>query len=324
METESLAIQISDLRVDYEDFTAVKELNLSVGKGEIFGLVGPNGAGKTSTFKVLATLMEPTYGEVSIGGIDILENPSQARKIFGYMQDLAPVPTDLKVWEFLDLFARAYGLDKHAAKRRVDECLEIVNLSDKRTVYCKALSRGMTQRVVLAKSLLHMPQVLLLDEPASGMDTLSRVSLRNTLKALSSKGVTVLISSHILTELSSICTQVGIINEGQILDFGKPSDVVGRLGKSDSSRVIKVLLLKESLPLIEYLNDQALVANVETSEASIQFQFLGSLVQQVELLKSLMLKDFPIHSFEEVEVNIENVVLNLSKPVVSNGGQNSK
>jgi ABC-2 type transport system ATP-binding protein len=209
----SKAISISELRVDYEDLTAVDGLNLDMGPGEIYGLVGPNGAGKTSTFNVLATLLEPTYGEVRLCGIDIREHPEEARQHFGHMPDLAPIPTDLRVWEFLDLFAGAYGIPGPDRKKRIEECLELVSLKDKAKAYCKTLSRGMIQRVVFAKVLLHRPRILLLDEPASGMDPPSRVALRKVLLHLAREGVTTLISSHILTELTGFCTKIGIFHE---------------------------------------------------------------------------------------------------------------
>lgn len=155
---QGAAIEIRDLRVDYGDFVAVSDISLSVPFGEVYGLVGPNGAGKTSTFKVLATLMEPTYGEVSLAGIDALENKEEVRCILGYMPDLAPVPSDLKAWEFLEFYADAYALGSSKERsERVAECLEIVSLSGEHNSWCNQLSRGQTQRLVLAKTLLHRP-----------------------------------------------------------------------------------------------------------------------------------------------------------------------
>ena len=162
MNSSPPAIDIRSLRVDYGDFVAVNDLSLSVPTGEVFGLVGPNGAGKTSTFRVLATLMEPTYGEVWLDGIDIIDDIEGARRVVGYMPDLAPVPSDLKVWEFLDFHAAAYGIGNRARRRdRVAECLREVDLEAQRNQWCGELSRGQTQRVVLAKTMLHRPRVLL-------------------------------------------------------------------------------------------------------------------------------------------------------------------
>ena len=187
------AIEIRDLRVDYGDFVAVRDISLSVPCGEVFGLVGPNGAGKTSTFKVLTTLMEPTYGEVSIAGLDIFEQAEEAREVMGYMPDLAPVPSDLKLWEFLDFHANTHRLGNGKERRaHVDECLELVNLLDKSDSWCKELSRGQTQRLVLAKTLLHRPKVLILDEPASGLDPLSRREMRIIFQDLARQGLSLI------------------------------------------------------------------------------------------------------------------------------------
>ncbi|NIP92658.1 MAG: ABC transporter ATP-binding protein, partial [Akkermansiaceae bacterium] len=213
MESGGAAIEIRDLRVDYGDFVAVRDVSLSVPYGEVFGLVGPNGAGKTSTFRVLATLMEPTYGEVALAGIDALENKEAARCILGYMPDLAPVPGDLKAWEFLEFYADAHALGPAARRtKRVTECLEIVSLTDQRASWCRQLSRGQTQRLVLAKTLLHRPKVMILDEPASGLDPLSRRELRHSLRAIAGEGASVLVSSHILGELAEMCSSLCVMN----------------------------------------------------------------------------------------------------------------
>src|SRR5436189_2372890 len=228
------AIDIRSLRVDYGNFVAVDDLTLTVPPGEVFGLVGPNGAGKTSTFRVITTLMEPTYGEVFLDGVDIFEDIESARRIIGYMPDLAPVPTDLKVWEFLDFHANAYGIGTRAQRReRVAECLEEVALTEQRNNWCRALSRGQTQRVVLAKTLLHRPRVLILDEPASGLDPLARRDLRNALRKLAKAGATVFVSSHILSELAEMCSSLCVMNHGRLLASGTTDEVREQLGSTE-------------------------------------------------------------------------------------------
>lgn len=221
-------IETTDIRVDYGEVTAVRDLTLSVPQGEVFGLIGPNGAGKTSLIRVLATLSEPTYGEAMVAGLDVREHRADARRRIGYMPDLAPVFKDLKCWEFLDLFAASYFVGRRERRLRIDEVFERVNLTMKRDAMAGTLSRGMTQRLVLAKTLLHDPEVLLLDEPASGLDPIARIDLRNLLRDLASRGKTVLISSHILNELSTFCTSIGIMEKGNLVLSGNIEDIVGR------------------------------------------------------------------------------------------------
>ena len=223
--SNEFAVQTVDMRVDYGDFVAVNELCLNVPRGEIYGLIGPNGAGKTSSFKVLATLMEPTYGDVFIGGVDISLQPEEARKHLGYMPDLAPIATDLKVWEFLDLFASAHGLSGKIQRTRIEECLGKVALDDKRNEYCKSLSRGMMQRLVLAKTLLHRPSLFLLDEPASGLDPMASNELSEILKKLSSRGATILMASHDLFRVRETCDKIGIIKNGSLIKEMSSKDV---------------------------------------------------------------------------------------------------
>ena len=238
----SAAIEIRDLRVDYGNFVAVNDISLSVPAGEVCGLVGPNGAGKTSTFKVLTTLMHPTYGEVRLCDMDLFEQPEAAREVLGYMPDLAPVPSDLRLWEFLDLFAHAHGIGASAKRRlRIEQCLEEVHLTDKRNSWCRELSRGQTQRLVLAKTLLHRPRVMVLDEPASGMDPLSRRDLRLTLRKLAENGVAIIVSSHILSELADMCTSLCVMNQGRILASGPVDEVRHQLGNADRTLVLTVL-----------------------------------------------------------------------------------
>lgn len=304
------AIQLTDVRVDYGAYTAVHELSLSVPPGEIYGLIGPNGAGKTSSFKVLATLLEPTYGDVHVCGIDVAEAPEEARRRFGYMPDLAPVPTDLKCGEFLDMFVAAYGVPRALQKQRVSECLEKVRLSDKRDSYCKSLSRGMMQRLVLAKCLLHQPKALLLDEPASGLDPASRVALRDTLRDLAREGVAIMISSHILSELSELCTQIGILNQGRMLDSGPPDQVAHRLG-ARTHRILEIRLQQRSQEAIEFLSKLSHTQSIKTDGDRLIIDYLGDEEDQTQLLRELIQHKIPVRTFSERGITIEDVILNL-------------
>jgi ABC-2 type transport system ATP-binding protein len=315
------AIKMVDLRVDYGDFAAVDSLSLSVPAGEVFGLVGPNGAGKTSSFKVLATLMEPTFGEVFLCGIDIALQPEKARRVLGYMPDLAPVPTDLKCWEFLDLYAAAHGLGENARRTRIAECLEKVDLEDKRDAICDSLSRGMKQRLVLAKTLLHRPKIMLLDEPASGMDPVSRAALRKTLRALAEEGTTVLVSSHILSELSDMCTSVGFMAAGKLVDAGKIEEVLARQGSAE--RQIKLELLDDSsVAACKEAILEAGVAEVSSTGNLVSFSMAGEGAEQVALLKGLIEQGLPVRNFEERRTSIEDVLLDLDQKHHQAGGMN--
>src|SRR6187401_935467 len=281
------AIDIRSLRVDYGNFVAVDDLTLSVPPGEVFGLVGPNGAGKTSTFRVLTTLMEPTYGEVFLDGVDAFEDIESARRIIGYMPDLAPVPTDLKVWEFLDFHAAAYGLGNRAQRReRVAECLEEVALTEQRNSWCKALSRGQTQRVVLAKTLLHRPRILILDEPASGLDPLARRDLRNTLRKLANTGATVFVSSHILSELAEMCSSLCVMNRGRLLASGTANEVRHQLGNTD--RTITATLLSRQEEAAAWLASQPNVHDLRIAGHQVIFGFTGCDETQAGIMEGII------------------------------------
>jgi ABC-2 type transport system ATP-binding protein len=213
----------------YDRTLAVAGLDLDVGGGEIFGLVGPNGAGKTTTLRILATLLVPDHGDAEIAGASVRRNPDDVRRVLGWMPDSFGVYDDMKVWEYLDFFARCYGIPADRRRRIIGDLLELVDLGDKRDTYVQGLSRGMQQRLCLAHSLVHDPQVLLLDEPASGLDPRARVELRELLRELRSMGKTILVSSHILPELEELCTSVAIIDRGQVLAHGRVAEIERRL-----------------------------------------------------------------------------------------------
>lgn len=312
----SLALSIRQLRVDYGNFTAVHDLNLDIGPGEIFGLVGPNGAGKTSTIRVLAGLLQPTYGEVSILGYDLFEKASSVHSHISYMPDLAPVIPDLRVWEFLDLYAQAFGLEGEERGKRVDEVLEKVQMSQHRKVMGKALSRGMTQRVVLAKSLLNRPKFLLLDEPASGMDPIARMGLRDILQELAAEGATVLISSHILSELSEMCTSVGIMHLGRLVKNGPINQVLDNLGASHA--FIQIEVLENPASTLEFLKQQKQVSIKKQEEKLIHIEAPGDADAQAQLLKDMVKADLPIRGFTRKGSSIESILKDLMQ---DKGGQ---
>jgi ABC-2 type transport system ATP-binding protein len=213
----------------YDRTLAVAGLDLDVGEGEIFGLVGPNGAGKTTTLRILATLLVPDAGDAEIAGASVRRNPNDVRRVLGFMPDVFGVYDDMKVWEYLDFFARCYGIPADRRRRMIGDLLDLVDLGSKRDTYVQGLSRGMQQRLCLAHTLVHDPLVLLLDEPASGLDPRARVELRELLRELRALGKTILVSSHILPELEELCTSLAIIDRGQVLAHGRVADIERRL-----------------------------------------------------------------------------------------------
>lgn len=310
MTTDTIpALEIRNLRVDYGNFTAVDDLSMTLMPGDIYGLVGPNGAGKTSTIRVLATLLEPTYGDISVLGKDLFEEPEFAHGVMAYMPDLAPVIPDLKVWEFLDLYAASNGLVGEEKDKRVNECLEKVKLADKRDVYGKGLSRGMMQRVVLAKSLLHRPKLLLLDEPASGLDPVARRDMRVILQEVAAEGTCVLVSSHILSELAELCTSVGIMHEGKMIKSGKLHDVLSDIEVDKVA--IEVELVEAGGTIKEFLENRQGVENVKVDAVKVGFDFTGGKPEQAQLIADLVGAGIAFRSFTPKGKGIESLLMNL-------------
>jgi len=224
----TIAVRTDGLTKRFGRSTAVAGVQLEIEAGEIFGLVGPNGAGKTTTLRMLATLLPPTAGDADVGGHSVRREPDAVRGVIGYMPDTFGVYDDMRVWEYLDFFGRCYGLTAARRRQMIGDLLELVDLADKRGAYVQDLSRGMQQRLCLAHALVHDPQVLLLDEPASGLDPRARVELRELLRELRALGKTIVISSHILPELEELCTSVAIIDHGRLLASGKVEDIADR------------------------------------------------------------------------------------------------
>jgi ABC-2 type transport system ATP-binding protein len=222
-------VQATGLVKRYDRTIAVGGLDLDIAPGEIFGLVGPNGAGKTTTLRILATLLVPDAGDAEIAGWSLRRNPNDVRRVIGFMPDSFGVYDDMKVWEYLDFFARCYGIPADRRRRMIGDLLELVDLGPKRDTYVQGLSRGMQQRLCLAHALVHDPLVLLLDEPASGLDPRARVELRELLRELRTLGKTILVSSHILPELEELCTSVAIIDRGVVLAQGRVAEIERRL-----------------------------------------------------------------------------------------------
>ena len=297
----------------YPGTIAVAGLDLAVGDGEIFGLVGPNGAGKTTTLRILATLLAPTAGHAEIAGIDVRRNPDAARRVLGFMPDVFGVYDDMKVWEYLDFFARCYGIPAARRRRMIGDLLDLVDLGDKRDAYVQSLSRGMQQRLCLAHTLVHDPQVLLLDEPASGLDPRARVELRELLRELRSLGKTILISSHILPELEELCTSVAIVDHGRVLAQGRVSDIERRLRYGAVIRV-SVLGGPESVAAArDHFGADARVASATvTAEDVVELGFRGGDEEAAELLAEAIGAGVRIASFARAASDLEELFLQVT------------
>ncbi|MFP4540256.1 MAG: ATP-binding cassette domain-containing protein [Opitutales bacterium] len=307
---ESPILEARDLRVDYGALTAVHGLSLRLEAGQIMGLVGPNGAGKTSTIRVLATLLDPTHGDVRVCGHDIFEAPAAARACIGYMPDLAPVNPDLRVGEFLEVYDRAYGMPDRDRAFRLDRALRAVGLEASRKGRARELSRGMTQRLVLAKTLLHEPDFLLLDEPASGMDPIARRDLRDILKAQSAEGRAVLVSSHILSELADMCTHVAIMHKGHLRACGSVEEI-SRSFRQAAARPVRVRLAGEAAPLARWLESQPAVAALAHEGERLRFDFTGEEADAAALLRAIVQAGFLVCGFEVQRPSLEDILAEL-------------
>src|SRR5438067_337568 len=222
-------IQIRNLRKEYKDLVALRNLNLELESGDIFGFIGPNGAGKTTTIKMLATLLTPTSGVAYVDGVNVVQNPEAVRSVVGYMPDFFGVYDDIKVWEYLDFFAAAYRIPRHKRPQIIDDVLTLTDLNVKKDAYVESLSRGMKQRLCLAKTLVHDPKVLLLDEPASGLDPRARIEIKELLKELKAMGKTIIVSTHILPELADFCNKIGIIEKGEMIISGDVEAIIKQI-----------------------------------------------------------------------------------------------
>jgi ABC-2 type transport system ATP-binding protein len=299
----------------YDNTLAVAGIDLSVEQGEIFGLVGPNGAGKTTTLRILATLLLPSAGTAEIAGMSVTRNPDDVRRVLGFMPDSFGVYDDMKVWEYLDFFARCYGMGAADRRRMIGDLLELVDLGSKRDDYVQTLSRGMQQRLCLAHALVHDPQVLLLDEPASGLDPRARVELRELLRELRTLGKTILISSHILPELEELCTSVAIVDRGQVLAQGRVSDIERRLRFGAVLRV-RMLLEGEALEAARdrFGQDPDVASAVLLEDGTIELGFRGDDAASARLLAESVAAGMPIVSFARAASDLEELFLQVTSP----------
>jgi ABC-2 type transport system ATP-binding protein len=308
-------IRVRDLRVDYDTVCAVRDLDLDIAPGHVYGLIGPNGAGKTTTMRAILGLLEPTYGDIHVGDVDIRENPEDGSRLIGFMPDFPPIYDDLMVWEFLDLFAASYYIPWPKRRDVIDEYLNLVDLEEKREAFLPELSRGMRQRLMLAKTLLPDPQVLMLDEPASGMDPHGRADLRNILKKLSARGKTVLVSSHILAEMNEFCTAIGIMERGRMVVSGTVEEV-SRQVMGLAMLSIEILDKQDALKAI-LRHDRLAGALEELAANRFEFSYDGEPHHVSELLARLVAGGVPIVAFGRKKEGLEELFLKVGAREVS-------
>jgi ABC-2 type transport system ATP-binding protein len=307
-------IKTQDLTKTYGELHALKNLNLDLVEGDLFGFIGPNGAGKTTTMRILATLLQPSWGEATVCGYSIYTHPKEIRRMIGYMPDFFGVYDDMKVIEYLEFFAAAYRIKGAARKKICNDTLEMVELGYKRDAYVTSLSRGMTQRLGLARVLLHDPKVLLLDEPASGLDPRARIEIRTLLKQLGKTGKTIMVSSHILPELADICNKVGIIERGELLVNANVADVMKQVRQRT---LLNVVVTGDLEPAAKLLEQSTLVENVTIQDGQIHVTLAENVTDYSELPTVLIQAGHKLKMFKEDEINLETAFMALTKGITA-------
>ena len=310
-------IECRDLTKKYGDLFALDRLTLKLDKGDVFGFIGPNGAGKTTTMRILATLLNPSWGEASVCGYSIYNGSKDIRRAIGYMPDFFGVYDDMKVTEYLEFFAAAYRIKGPERKKKVDQVLDLVDLGYKRDALVTSLSRGMTQRLGLARVLLHDPQVLLLDEPASGLDPRARIEMRELIKELRGMNKTIMVSSHILPELADICNKIGIIERGKLLFNGDVDAAIRQVrgkfvyvvtvGKDRNEEAAKRL---ETYPEIDKVELAHAAESVKVTLADGQED--GTFIPE-----RLLAEGFRLRGFQEEQIDLEDVFLGITKGITN-------
>ena len=313
-------IEIQGLTKKYGDLTALEELTLTINEGEVFGFIGPNGAGKTTTMRILTTLLKPSSGKAWVAGESVIDNPRAVRRNIGYMPDFFGVYDDMKVWEYLDFFAACYDVPPATRLGMIDDLLSLVDLGHKKDAFVDSLSRGMKQRLCLARTLAHDPQVLILDEPASGLDPRARIEMRELLRELKLMGKTIFFSSHILSEVADICTSIAILEAGHLVAYGDMAEMKRQLR---AHRLMQLRVLGDLIPVQEFLLRYEAVEGITTSEEvdipsdALRFDFNGDDEGLSQLLASLIAQNFRVVAFQEETGDLEDVFLQVTKGLVN-------
>jgi ABC-2 type transport system ATP-binding protein len=307
-------IELINFGKRYGDFTAVDSLNLKIGAGELFGFIGPNGAGKSTTIRFLTTLLKATHGDGVVAGHSVTRDPLGVRKVVGYMPDNFGVYDGMKVWEFLDFFAVAYQIPRSRRKQVISDVLELLDLTHKRDDFVNGLSRGMKQRLCLAKTLVHDPPVLILDEPSSGLDPRARLEFKALLKELRRMGKTILISSHILSELADCCTSIGIIERGQLLMHGPIEEVYRRIRRN---RLIEIKFVDGMDVGLSVIRSMPETRNVQVEDHRVTVELEADDKQVASLLDQLTQQKVRLRSFADKDPTLEDVFMLVTKGLVT-------
>ena len=305
-------IKTVNLTKKYGDMYAIRSIDLDLQQGDLFGFIGPNGAGKTTTMRIIATLLAPTYGEATVCDHSIYNNPKEIRRLVGFMPDFFGVYDDMTVIEYLEFFAAAYRINGPQRRKRCDEMLEIVDLNFKRDAYANTLSRGQTQRLGLARVLIHDPQVLLLDEPLSGLDPRARIEMRNLLRRLGELGKTIIVSSHILPELADICNKVGIINRGEMGFNGPITDLIKQV-RPQTILEIQPVEGCDQQAFVNFLASSEIVDSVEQRPEVLEVTLIEGVDDYSQLARNLILAGHSFQKFSEKETNLESAFMALTR-----------
>lgn len=302
-------VEIRGLYKHYGEFVALNHLDLTIQQGELFGFVGPNGAGKTTTMRILSGLLRADGGAISVDGINALSQSEKLKAKIGYMPDFFGVYDNLKAIEYMEFYASIYGIHGKQAKKLCMELMDLVNLSDKAQFYVDSLSRGMKQRLCLARSLVHNPELLILDEPASGLDPRARFEMKGIMKNLHDMGKTIIISSHILSELAEMCTTIGIIDKGSMVVKGTVEEITARL---NSSNPLTVRMVEGKDAAIRVMKENPLVTNLSVEGDDLIVNFQGDETKEAELLTDLITSGAKISSFVRNTGNLEEVFMEVT------------
>ena len=307
-------IELIEFTKHYGELIAVDHLNLKIEAGEMFGFIGPNGAGKSTSIRFLATLLKATSGEGIVNGHRVTRDPLAVRRSIGYMPDNFGVYDGMKVWEFLDFFAVAYQLPRARRKQVIGDVLDLLDLAGKRESFVNSLSRGMKQRLCLAKTLVHDPPVLILDEPTSGLDPRARIEIKALFKELRRMGKTILISSHILTELADCCTSIGIIERGKLLMAGPIEEVYHRIRRN---RVVRIHFLENMEAGISIIRSQPETRDVQIENSHVTVELAADDAQAAALMERLIAAGVRMSSYAEKEPSLEDVFMMVTKGAVA-------